>query len=266
MPNYSCEKCGKKFYQKNDYTKHMNRKLACNGTNVSEKLINLEKKIEQIEQKIDHVPVEENSKIENSNIDNNTNKMGVLENFCEENNIKFKMPKTEFQELCDKLKIKYTKKDTKITLMEILDKYFTENPDKLTVEFLLENGLEKNIKKTKKKKETAIEPTEEEKEESEDKSYLREPCNEIIFKMEPSDLESESLNKKNSDIIISVVKKCHNILYKSLNMPAGACRNDIITLILLKLLEPLMSDKPEEGKIDLLNKEYYNYTLQDIQS
>lgn len=166
MPNYSCEKCGKKFYQKNDYTKHMNRKLVCNGTNVSEKLINLEKKIDQIEQKIGHTPIGELSKIENDNININThNIMEVLANFCEENDIKFNIPKTELQELCDKLKIKYIKKDTKIIIMGKLEKYFTENPDKLTVEFLLENGLEKNIKKPKKKKETAIESPDEEKEE-----------------------------------------------------------------------------------------------------
>ena len=33
--------------------------------------------------------------------------------------------------------------------------------------------------------------------------------------------------------------------------------NDIMNVLFLKLLEDKISDKPEKGKIDLLNKEYY---------
>ena len=29
MVNYSCEKCGKEFSQKGNYTKHLNKKIPC---------------------------------------------------------------------------------------------------------------------------------------------------------------------------------------------------------------------------------------------
>jgi len=97
-----------------------------------------------------------------------------------------------------------------------------------------------------------------------DYSYLREPKNILVFEMKISELEQEKINKQNSDIIISVVKSCHEKLFHALNMNAHDCRNDILTIILLKLLEPIMSDKPEDGKIDLLNPKYAKYTPIDV--
>jgi restriction endonuclease S subunit/uncharacterized C2H2 Zn-finger protein len=49
MPEYTCVKCNKLFNQKGDYTKHMNRKLPCDGTNVIEKIKSLEEKTAKIE-------------------------------------------------------------------------------------------------------------------------------------------------------------------------------------------------------------------------
>ena len=39
--------------------------------------------------------------------------------------------------------------------------------------------------------------------------------------------------------------------------------NDLISLLFLKLIQPYLSNKKEEGKIDLLNKKYYLEKYED---
>jgi restriction endonuclease S subunit len=285
MPNYSCEKCGKDFYQKNDYTKHMNRKLPCDGTNMSEKVANLEKKIEKLEKTVPVIEYCKNENLEDGNITERISTMSTTEHkaesniktFCAKKCINFnkKVTKDILQKICDKFQLDYNKDSTiKSPYVILLSVYFKEHPSKLTVELLAEFGVKPTVNKPVKKikdvkKATPKSEKKETKDETKDEkdidySYLRLPKNKLIFEMKNSDLEKEKINKQNSDIIISVVKSCHQELFQSLAMDAHICRNDILTIILLKLLEPILSTKPEAGKIDLLNPDYPNYKPSDV--
>jgi len=84
-----------------------------------------------------------------------------------------------------------------------------------------------------------------------DYSYLRFSDNEEFFKVETND------NKKNIKPILRMIDKAHNILYQAENIVGQKALQIIMSLLFLKLIQPYLSNKKEEGKIDLLNKEYY---------
>ncbi len=84
-----------------------------------------------------------------------------------------------------------------------------------------------------------------------DCSYLRLPENDILFADDTIDIS------KNKDIL-KMIDKCHNILYQEENIEGESALNDIMNLLFIKSMQPILSNKKENGKIDLLNKEYYS--------
>ena len=62
---------------------------------------------------------------------------------------------------------------------------------------------------------------------------------------------------------IKKIDLAHNILYNSENIEGEEALNDIMNLLFLKALGPIISDKNENGKIDLFSKEYYEYDDED---
>jgi type I restriction-modification system DNA methylase subunit len=84
-----------------------------------------------------------------------------------------------------------------------------------------------------------------------DYSYLRLPDNEEFFQLENDE------NKKNIKLILKMIDKAHNILFQAENIVGQKALQIIMSLLFLKLIQPYLSNKKEEGKIDLLNKKYY---------
>jgi type I restriction-modification system DNA methylase subunit len=81
--------------------------------------------------------------------------------------------------------------------------------------------------------------------------------------------EYNSNDQKDNKKLLNLIDKAHNILYNSENISGENALNDIMNFLFLKMLEPIISDKEEEGKIDIFNKKYYkdlydNKTLDTI--
>lgn len=81
--------------------------------------------------------------------------------------------------------------------------------------------------------------------------------------------EYNSNDQKDNKKLLSLIDKAHNILYNSENISGENALNDIMNFLFLKMLEPIISDKEEDGKIDIFNKKYYtdlydNKTLDSI--
>jgi type I restriction-modification system DNA methylase subunit len=93
-----------------------------------------------------------------------------------------------------------------------------------------------------------------------DYSYLRLPSNEIEYIY-----DSKNTNDKITPIL-KQVDKAHNILFQAESIVGQKALQIIMSLLFLKLIQPFLSDKPEEGKIDLLNKKHYEdkYTDDDV--
>jgi type I restriction-modification system DNA methylase subunit len=81
--------------------------------------------------------------------------------------------------------------------------------------------------------------------------YLRLPDNQIIFELDNNE------NDKNIKPILKMIDKAHNILFQAENIVGQKALQIIMSLLFLKLIQPYLSEEKEEGKIDLLNKEYY---------
>lgn len=95
-----------------------------------------------------------------------------------------------------------------------------------------------------------------------DYSYLRLPSNEILIELEKEDNKIKNESKKN---ILKMIDKGHNYLYNSENIEGEDALNDIMNFLFIKFIQPIISDKEEEGKIDLLNKKYYKDLYDDDQ-
>jgi type I restriction-modification system DNA methylase subunit len=96
------------------------------------------------------------------------------------------------------------------------------------------------------------------KEKSEiDYSYLRIPDNGNYFQLENND------NEKNIKPILKIIDKAHNILFQAENIVGQKALQIIMSLLFLKLIQPYLSNKKEDGKIDLLNKKYYLEKYED---
>ena len=91
-------------------------------------------------------------------------------------------------------------------------------------------------------------------------SYLRLSENKVIFTLTENDNKSKSQSKTN---ILRLIDKGHQILYNSENIEGEQALNDIMNFMFLKCIQPLLSDKKEDGKIDLLNKKYYERLYDD---
>jgi type I restriction-modification system DNA methylase subunit len=93
-----------------------------------------------------------------------------------------------------------------------------------------------------------------------DYSYLRLPDNEILIELEKEDNKVKSEAKKN---ILKMIDKGHNYLYNSENIEGEDALNDIMNFLFIKSIQPIISNKDEDGKIDLLNKKYYKHLYDD---
>ena len=93
-----------------------------------------------------------------------------------------------------------------------------------------------------------------------DYSYLRLPDNQILIELEKKDNKVKSEEKKN---ILKMIDKAHNYLYNSENIEGEDALNDIMNFLFIKSIQPIISDKEEDGKIDLLNKKYYKNLYDD---
>jgi len=93
-----------------------------------------------------------------------------------------------------------------------------------------------------------------------DYSYLRLPNNEILIELEKEDNKVKSEAKKN---ILKMIDKAHNYLYNSENIEGEDALNDIMNFLFIKSIQPIISDKDADGKIDLLNKKYYKHLYDD---
>lgn len=119
---------------------------------------------------------------------------------------------------------------------------------------------ENKVIKSKPSKKKSVKK-DEEKEEI-DYSYLRLPDNEILIELEQEDNKAKNESKKN---ILKMIDKGHNYLYNSENIEGEDALNDIMNFLFIKFIQPIISDKEEEGKIDLLNKKYYKDLYDDDQ-
>jgi restriction endonuclease S subunit/type I restriction-modification system DNA methylase subunit len=116
-------------------------------------------------------------------------------------------------------------------------------------------------KQTTKPKSTRKKPVKKDEEKNEvDYSYLRLPDNEILIELEKEDNKVKSEAKKS---ILKMIDKGHNYLYNSENIEGEDALNDIMNFLFIKSIQPIISDKEEDGKIDLLNKKYYKNLYDD---
>ena len=90
-----------------------------------------------------------------------------------------------------------------------------------------------------------------------DYSYLRLPDNKENYQLESDE------NEKNIKPILKMIDKAHNILFQAENIVGQKALQIIMSLLFLKLIQPYLSNKKEEGKIDLLNKKYYLEKYED---
>ncbi len=100
----------------------------------------------------------------------------------------------------------------------------------------------------------------EEEKEKIDYSYLRLPDNKVLIQLEKEDNEVKTSSKKN---ILKMIDKGHNYLYNSENIEGEDALNDIMNFLFIKSIQSIISDKEEDGKIDLLNKKYYKHLYDD---
>jgi type I restriction-modification system DNA methylase subunit len=90
-----------------------------------------------------------------------------------------------------------------------------------------------------------------------DYSYLRLPDNETLIKISKDDKE------KSIKSILKMIDKAHNILFQAENIVGQKALQIIMNLLFLKLIQPYLSTKKEKGKIDLLDKKYYQDKYDD---
>ena len=116
-------------------------------------------------------------------------------------------------------------------------------------------------KQTNKPKSTRKKPVKKDEVKDEvDYSYLRLPDNEILIELEKEDNKVKSEAKKN---ILKMIDKGHNYLYNSENIEGEDALNDIMNFLFIKSIQPIISDKDDDSKIDLLNKKYYKHLYDD---
>ena len=149
-----------------------------------------------------------------------------------------------------------------------------DKPLKQVIEETVSKEVEKKIKSIKKKvQKDEIEPdieleikqnkkSKNNKFEQIDYSYLRLPSNKIIFELKENDNDNKNKSDSKSNIL-KMIDRAHNILYNSENIEGEDALNDIMNLIFIKSIQNIVSDKDEDGKIDLLNKKYYSKIYDD---
>ncbi len=159
-------------------------------------------------------------------------------------------------DLKDKTLTDFVKEEVKKEIKNITKKNKSTKKKKGTdeedeIEEETEKKLSKKNKSTKNKKVEEVEI---------DYSYLRLPENKVIYELKDDDGEKKSKSKSK---IIDYIDKAHDILYQAENIEGEDALNDIMNFLFIKAIQPIISDKQEEGKFDLLNKKYYKNLYDD---
>ena len=82
--------------------------------------------------------------------------------------------------------------------------------------------------------------------------YFKLAENKIIYEYKETSNNNEKLQS-----IFKVIDKSHNLLYQAENIVGQKALQIIMSLLFIKLIQPLLSDTPQPGKFDLLNKNHY---------
>ena len=149
------------------------------------------------------------------------------------------LTKEHLQNICERLEIKGYKSKNKAPLIDLIT--IKDNYVNIVQEYI-NNMPKKETGQTKKnKQEIKI-----------DLSYLRLPDNQIIYELKDDDINTDKITP-----ILKMIDKAHNILYQAESIVGTKALPVIMSLLFIKLIQPFLSDKDEEGKIDLFNKIYY---------
>jgi type I restriction-modification system DNA methylase subunit/restriction endonuclease S subunit len=244
MPNYSCKKCGKDFYQKNDYTKHMNRKLPCDGTNINEKVNTLEEKIKNLEQK---TWTPEYAKIENlvdANIPIDTEEMSeskadeskeTLMSLWESK--KQNMNTATLKKVADILECEYLSKIKKADIIAIISTELSEkNEDDWPTDKIRQKLIKLfNIKSGSRSRANNIDAS------------VRVPKKKTLKQEQPTDEEKIPVVAKTicekiiKNPIHGLVDIMHNIMRDSESITGKKAYNDMIKLLCLRFIEPYLN-------------------------
>jgi type I restriction-modification system DNA methylase subunit len=66
-------------------------------------------------------------------------------------------------------------------------------------------------------------------------------------------MSQEISSRTNEDIILGVIKRCHDIMYSEESICGKDAMHDLLRLLFLKFLEPLI----EDGTVDIMDEKYY---------
>jgi len=216
---YTCPDCKEKFNQKGHYDRHLKRKIPC---------ICKDKSLNQIiEEKV--------SKALSKKLTDN----------------KITSSDDESPKKINKSKQKKTSSDTSSD-NESPKKINKSKQKKTSSDTSSDNEFPKKINKSKQKNSPKKNKSKFEETIERDLSYLRLAENEVIFELKDDDNNNEKIKK-----ILSVIDKAHNILFQSESIVGQKALQVIMSLLFIKLIQPYLSDKEEEGKIDLLNIKHY---------
>lgn len=263
MPKYICQRCLKVFSQKSHYDKHLEKKNPCQNNKEKLELI-VEEKVEKILENI----ISENKLNENKNEIINNKKINNMTEESKEKNILENynnLDHNEIIELCKKINIPYLKNNkkpySKIKLIKRIKKYNLNGKKYIPKEKKskkVKNKKDHSNKVVKKEKQSKKKKSTKKKEpEIIDESYLRLAEYKTIFEFDNNLIKSQELYEENRNYILGRVDKLHNILYKYEQIEGVNAMNDVMSLIFLKIIQDKISDKEEEGKIDLKNKSKY---------
>ncbi len=76
----------------------------------------------------------------------------------------------------------------------------------------------------------------------------------IVIPDKPARTMSQVIaDRTNEDMIIAVIKRCHDIMYSEEAIVGEKAMHDLMRLLFLRLLEPLI----DSGKIDIMDEKYY---------
>jgi type I restriction enzyme M protein len=235
---FMCSICNAEFKEKRYLTTHTNRN-SCKDKQL--KNVKINKVSDNININSNNIVldlhlVENNDAFSSVNAEDGTNIISSSNDKVIDIDTSLPKSKSKSKTKSKEVKQVETKVETKTSF-----KKQTKSKQEVKVE--TETPTETSAKKTKSKQEPKVEI---------DLSYLRLPEDKIIFELN----DDESKNDKIKSVL-SIIDRAHNILYQAENIVGQKALPIIMSLLFIKLIQPLLSDKAEEGKIDLLNKKHY---------
>jgi type I restriction-modification system DNA methylase subunit len=275
MPVYSCEKCNKTFNQKGDYTKHTNRKIPCDGTNIIEKVSKLEGKVKHLEEiyvipeytkvkkSVDNIPIECDTSEEMSTSENTDESKTSLIKLWESK--KHTMNTSTLKKVADILNCDYLSKIKKCDIIEkvstnLYEKYedaecaTDELKQKLIKLFNIKSGSRSHlnnidiiVKAPKKKTLKQEQPT-----------SIKKTISENPISVDETKYEKK-IEKKSTNPIHKLVDIMHNIMRDSESISGKKAYNDMIKLLCLRFIEPYLN-----GGLKYLIDYNYNINGEDL--